>query len=468
MASIKIGTIPGEEAPTPSADTYAPPAEIVPGELDDSVLKAYKGFWTKLMQPECALLVQGMRNFLRSLETSSSLESMGASVKSYLEKTNESSKSHVAWKDDTDHELLRRSLESFVYGQLQGILEAMMEWNDLFPMSESEWVERINQLQFVEPSHLEIECLQMDGVNLDDILQQPKEALLSVDRYFSPYEKLQRILKVYQGVNEALSTALNHHQQESDGPNDEGKKERKLPSADDVLPTIILTVLRARPDRVFRNLQFVEMFCPPEYLRGEAGYAYTNLYGAVQFLLDLDMDKPTSLAINQEEFRAGLEKWKASTQKRVLEISENINQPRETVRNVDISVQDVREARLRGEIVNFEWALKWQEAHPPTSSEQTAGMESTAEDEVLPVGFTRSYTYLNSRPEDIRLSDLPNLLNEYRMLVHTTERLLGERSARIQSKKRQQKSQRKQLLHENLTDGDADTERGNRERVHTS
>ena len=464
---MKIGPASGEETSTSTTDLIDSPAKLVPGEHEDSVIQAFTEFWTKLMQPECALLVQGMRSVLRNMETTSSLESMGTTLKGYLEKTNELLKSHVAWKDDPDHDSLRRSLESFVFGQAQEVLAKKLEWSGLFPMSESDWIERISQLQFVEPSHLEIECLQRDGINLDELLLQPKEALLSMDRYYSPYEKLQRILKVYQGVNEALSTALNHHQQQgSEGTNDEGKKERKLPSADDVLPTIILTVLRAKPDRVFRNLQFIETFTPPEYLRGEAGYAYTNLYGAVQFLQDLDMDKPTSLAINPEEFRAGLEKCKAATQKRVLEISDSIMQPQETIRNVNISVKDVRDARLRGETVDLEWARKWQEANPPIASEQTAGMESTGEDEVLPVGFTRSYTYLNARPEDIRLADLPDLLSEYRMLVHTTERLIGERSARLQSKKRKEKSHRKQLLHEKLLE-----DGGNqvpRERVHTS
>jgi hypothetical protein len=103
-------------------------------------------------------------------------------------------------------------------------------------------------------------------------------------------------LAVYQGVNTALSTAPSHNQ----------SKAQKLPSADDVLPTIILTVLHAKPKRIFQNLQLVKVFAHQEYVRGEAGYLYTNLDGALQFLQDLDMNKPSSLPISSKAFCHGL------------------------------------------------------------------------------------------------------------------------------------------------------------------
>jgi hypothetical protein len=470
-----------------------------------SIVKAYHDFSSTLLQPECAMLVQGMRSFFRNLPAST-MEEMATSLKIYLEKTCESLKSHVAWKDQSSSmkDLVRRSLDSFVYGHCKPILDSL-QWDGLFQMTEQEWEERLLQLQFVQPTHLEIACLlQKEGsdtvVDLDEILRAPKESLLSVDRYYSPYEKLQRILKMYQGVNAALSTALNYQQQQQES-GEGGGKERKLPSADDVLPTIILTVLRAQPDRIFRNLQLVEAFCPPEYLRGEAGYAYTNLYGAVQFLHDMDLEHPSSLAISPEDFRKGLEECKAGTRKRISAMTERfastllLPEQHLVAKNLALSVQDVRMARLRGEVVDLEWALQWQQQHQEqqyhsssiSSKGQSTGMKSTAEDDedllyddveevALPVGFTRSYSFLTSRPEDIRLADLPNLLAEYRMLAHTTERLLGERTARFQSKKRRQKSQRKQLLHDRMMQAD-DTAMGvgttsttstTRERVNTS
>jgi hypothetical protein len=37
---------------------------------------------------------------------------------------------------------------------------------------------------------------------------------------------------------------------------------------------------------------------------------------------------------------------------------------------------------------------------------------------------------LSTKPEDIRMSDIPQLLREYRMLVHASETLLAERTAK--------------------------------------
>ena len=428
-------------------DVESPPISKEEAKAHDSVvLKAYHDFWSTLQQPECALLVQGMRNFMRSIDGTQNMERMAVLLKSYLDSTYESLKSHVAWKERID-EHVRRSLESFMYGHCQPILNKL-KWGGLFTMTEEQWVERFTQLQFVEPSHLEIECLVDADNDVSELLAAPIEVLLSMDRYFSPYEKLQRVLTVYRGVNAALSSALN---QASDS-------NTKLPSADDVLPAIIMTVLRAKPAQIFRNLQLIEVFCPPEYLRGEAGYAYTNLYGAVQFLQDLNMDLPSSLSISPEDFREGLEKCKVGTEKRLAIITEKLEVSDLKVHALDISVQDVRAARMRGEVVNLDWALKWQQENAP--SEQTSGLESTAEDTTqapLPEGFSRSYSFLTTEAEDIRVSDLPQLLADYKMLVHTTEQLLGERAARHASEKRRKKAERKDSLDDSLMDDEEST-----------
>jgi hypothetical protein len=354
-------------------------------------------------------------------------------------------KSHPAWRDQ-DLEQVKRSLESFLYGQAQPILDRL-EWTGLFPMTEDEWMERLTQLQFVQPDHLEILCLSSEtSSSMDELLQDPVKALLSIDQYYSPYEKLQRILLVYQGVNAALSEALNDHHQKKNHPS---SSERKLPSADDVLPTIILTVLRAKPHRLLRNLQMIEVFAPQEYLRGEAGYAYTNLYGAVQFLQDLNMDQPESLSISPEDFRKGLEESVAKTQER-LSIgrtgSKDNDEDDEEAISTDISVWDVRQARLQGETIDLEWAIKHQKEHPEKYGLDGSNNKATDATAPLPEGFTRAYAFLSATPHDIRLSDLPKLLSEYKMMVHVTEQLLGERGARMAMEKKRKESEKSRQL----------------------
>jgi hypothetical protein len=389
-----------------------------------------------------------MRNFLGNLHDAN-MERLSGAMKSYVDSTVESTlKSHPAWRGQ-DLAQVKRSLESFLYGQAQPILDRL-EWTGLFVMMEDEWMERLHQLQFLQPTHLEIHCLDETKEALDELLREPVQAMISIDQYYSPYEKLQRIFLVYQSVNEALSVALNGQQQpqQQQTTSSNTTSNRKLPSADDVLPTIILTVLRAKPHRLLRNLQMIENFAPPEYLRGEAGYAFTNLYGAVQFLQDLNMDKPESLSIAPEDFRKGLEESVLKTQER---FSIGVSGTVDYLENTDpgfvptIHAQDVRQARLNGEVINLEWAIQYQKDHP-----EKYGLDKTADPGTdsapLPVGFQRSYGFLSSTPQDIRLADLPKLLTEYKMLVHVTEQLLGERGARLAQDKKNKDVQKKRQL----------------------
>jgi hypothetical protein len=180
-------------------------------------------------------------------------------------------------------------------------------------------------------------------------------------------------------------------------------------------------------------------------LFAQAGYAYTNLYGAVQFLDELNIESGTSnLSISPEAFREGVASYREKMENQlnlikqktaVCEASSNLEK-----RLPSPSPLDIREARLRGEITDFEWALRWQETQGLNTSVDIRTIEKSSfgspELEDLPLGFRRDYTFLTSRPDDIRISNLSQLLEEYRMLVHTTEKLIAERSARIAAERK--------------------------------
>jgi hypothetical protein len=406
---------------------------------NSEVVRAYHDFWSTLLKPECAMLVQGMRNWIHNLHDTAEMEKVASSLKRYLDTTYEALKSHVAWKDRMDQSV-RRSMESFIYGHSQALLDTL-EWNSQFAMSEIDWATRLEKLQFVNPSHLEISCLDTPSLDLEKLLKEPMEALLSIDHYYSPFEKLQRILAVYQTVNAALLEALN---QDKSG-------DRKLPSADHVLPTIILTVLKAKPAKMFRNLQFVDVFATQENLRGEAGYAYTNLYGAVQFLHDLDMDKP-NFSITPEEFRKGVEECISKTQQRTAAAKEEEKKVDLEPTPAEISVQAVREGRLKGEELDLKWALERQQQLLALEEEGDGKVaeENNPTSVTLPIGFNRAYSFIGTRPEDVRISDLPQLLEEYKKLAHVTEQLLSERAALSAAEKRKKLAERKNNVEDTL------------------
>lgn len=426
-------------------------AEIARNEGNE-VLIGYRDFWCKLQTPECASLVQGMRTAVRNLdnvEEPRSLEEIAKRLQAYVQATFGSMKAHAAWKtkEITADDRLKYSLESFLYGQCFSLLQSKL-WTKETKQIEEKWMERLAALDFVTPKHLDITCMASDTYNLDDALTGPIDALLSVDLYFSPYEKLQRILVMYHGINAALKTALNQATGE--------ERSEKLPSADDILPTIILTVLKAKPARMQANLKLIDTFCPPEYLRGEAGYAFTNLFGGVQFLLDLDMDNPKSLSIDADEFRKGLENSRACFQER-LEAKRKRSQLKMptidteiSLKNCDVPASKIRSAQAQGETVNLEWALDWRkhkmEADAEDAARYGARERSVSVDDALPPGFSRNYTFLTARPEDIRMSDLQQLLSEYRMLVHASETLLGERASRLTAERKKKLNNSQDML----------------------
>jgi hypothetical protein len=460
---------------------------------DPAVLQAYFALWTSMLWPESSVLVQGMKNFLFNwrqnhfnTDGTPSLSAASLALKTYCKSTVDSliksNKNLMGTSEDSSR--LRRSLESFVYGHVRDVIfqaidESFESKDHLLTVDNAEksstvtpreFEEKILELQFVQPSHLEVACLQdetetdaaRDDNNDDDkkkelqeLLEEPIRALLSVDAYHSPFEKLQQILLVYQGVNGSLSKALNRDN--TDPP--------VLPSADDVLPTIILVCIKAQPRNLLQNVQFIEQFAAPEYLRGEAGYAYTNLYGAVLFLQDLDLTSggqanggggSNQLSISPEELKNGLETCRkrrdemlasksatTSSNERSNPLVDGTGLPK-AFPTIKLSVQEVHAAHSRGETVDMEWAkvrqLEQPHEAPNVSSTRVA----------LPTGFKRSYTFLNAQPSDIRVIDLAKLLDEYHMLVQVTEDLLSERAARITSERKRQELEQQQVLGEKL------------------
>lgn len=420
--------------------------EAVTNEDTRALLKAYQTFLNHLQDPACGLLVQGMRNFCRTFRDIADAETAASRLKAYVAETFKTAQQQSVLKQDKDQ--LRRSFESFLFGHCRSHLDQLYWQTGPSMAKDKAFQERLQMLQFITPAHLDIACLAHNHDSLEELLSEAVAALRAVDSYHSVYEKLQQILGIYRGVNAALTAALNKDSSEGDSS---GGNNQKLPSADDILPSIILTVLVARPSRLFLNLQLVEDMSPAEYLRGEAGYAFTNLFGAVQFLQDLDLDKePTSLSISKEALQQGIASSKASVAERLqaLKKESEILPSLSTVVLDDEHADDVRlpplceirRARLGGEKVDVEWALQWRQHNtdaegastdmPRPSESALQQQKDTNEEERLPPGFRRHYSFLAKRPEDIRVSDLPLLLEEYRMLVRTTETLLGERAVK--------------------------------------
>ncbi|CAF4843526.1 unnamed protein product [Pieris macdunnoughi] len=138
--------------------------------------------------------------------------------------------------------------------------------------------ERIQQLSWVCETHLECK-LDRNSASCRQLLYKAISELLGMDAALSPGGKVARVRRACKHVLALCGAPA---------------------SADDLLPALIFTVLKANPPRLVSNINFVTRFCNAQRLMtGEGGYYFTNLCCAVQFIENLTSE---SLNMDKKEF----------------------------------------------------------------------------------------------------------------------------------------------------------------------
>ncbi|OLL26046.1 hypothetical protein NEOLI_004072 [Neolecta irregularis DAH-3] len=142
--------------------------------------------------------------------------------------------------------------------------------------------QKIDILSWISEDHLEIPKTDLN----DRFLSLAKQELLKINSYRAPRDKIICILNCCKVIFGLLRHA--------------GKDE----SADIFIPTLIFVVLRANPENLVSNLQYIYRFRNLEKLKGEAEYYLSSLMGAISFIENLDR---SSLSISQEDFDRNVE-----------------------------------------------------------------------------------------------------------------------------------------------------------------
>ncbi|XP_073944492.1 rabaptin-5-associated exchange factor for Rab5 isoform X2 [Choristoneura fumiferana] len=137
--------------------------------------------------------------------------------------------------------------------------------------------DRIQQLSWVGERRLE--CRLASPARCRPLLYKAINELLGMDSAASPGGKLARVRRCCRHVLALCGAPA---------------------SADDLLPALIFTVLKANPPRLVSNINFVTRFCNAQRLMtGEGGYYFTNLCCAVSFIENLTAE---SLNMDKKEF----------------------------------------------------------------------------------------------------------------------------------------------------------------------
>ena len=144
--------------------------------------------------------------------------------------------------------------------------------------------QKVRIYRWVQEEHLDIAPLGDNGRRFMSFAQQQ---LLKIKMYRAPRDKIVCVLNCCKVIFGFLSTSKS-----SDT------------SADSFVPLLIYVVLRANPEHLVSNVQYILRFRDQEKLGGEAGYYLSSLMGAIQFIENLDR---TSLTISDEDFEKQVE-----------------------------------------------------------------------------------------------------------------------------------------------------------------
>ncbi|KAH9479330.1 Vacuolar protein sorting-associated protein 9a [Psilocybe cubensis] len=143
--------------------------------------------------------------------------------------------------------------------------------------------QRIALFGWLEEKHLDVP----EGEGSKGFLMFAEQELLKINHYKAPRDKLICILNCCKVI-----FGLIRHLHKEEG-------------ADSFVPILIFVVLKANPEHLLSNVEFINRFRNPSKLQSEAGYYLSSLMGAVSFIESMDH---TSLScITQEEFEKNVE-----------------------------------------------------------------------------------------------------------------------------------------------------------------
>lgn len=137
---------------------------------------------------------------------------------------------------------------------------------------------------WIKPEHLDIQ--PVTGEKPLKFLKMAQQELLKINTYRAPRDKVICVLNTCKVLFGFL------------------KNSKADQSADAFVPLLIYTVLRAAPEHLVSNVQYIWRFRNQDKLGGEAGYYMSSLMGVVTFIEGLDR---TSLTISDEEFEHNVE-----------------------------------------------------------------------------------------------------------------------------------------------------------------
>jgi hypothetical protein len=339
-----------ESKQSPLETLYFPPA--LEGETNAPFLIFLERL--KVQSPEILPIVRSLQSFVAKIRQDAINANLkfdsertqedrhrgwARAIADYLLKTQGDMRALPQWAEEPDDvwEQTTLYLEKFLFIKLYPIIFG----RDANVVAQDEsFFKRLQSLAFLAPEHLDIKSLLRRGRGLEEgellreggcdekvkketndeeitkegggsddkmggaqpwevTFQEPARHFKLLEASRTPSDIIACLRRVTVSIASALKSARG-----GDGE----------PGADELLPMMILTMVRVKPQRMHSLLAYLNNYTAESKMDSETGYLITHLMSAVQFLGDLES---SGLTIATQEFEGKMAKCKENAQKQI-------------------------------------------------------------------------------------------------------------------------------------------------------
>jgi len=242
----------------------------------------YAVFTDMLRHPSAKPLVNRARNFVEHFPSGLSRYEAADRVHNFLTQTEQYMFSDiVVFAAEADEEGIANASESLEKLVLCRMFSKAFDVDPADAVEDAKLKEHLTSLDWVEPKHLGIPSIE------PSLWPRLIQELTHLNDYKAPGDKMICIVNACHVINDLLKRG----QAEIGGS-------RPL-AADDFLPLLIFAMMKANPDRLHSNAEFVAAFRHPSRMNGENAYWITMFCSAKEFLRAAG---PATLEVAPEDY----------------------------------------------------------------------------------------------------------------------------------------------------------------------
>ncbi|KAF7829886.1 Vacuolar protein sorting-associated protein 9A [Senna tora] len=361
-------------------------------------------FLERMRQPSAADFVKAIKSFIVSFSNNApDPERDSAAVQQFLANMEAAFRAHPLWAGCSEEELesAGEGLEKYVMTKLFTRVFASLPDDVKLDDQLSEKMALVQQ--FIRPENLDV---RPTFLNETSWLLAQKE-LQKINMYKAPRDKLVCILNCCKVINNLLinaSVASNEHP----------------PGADEFLPVLIYVTIKANPPQLHSNLLYIQRFRRQSRLVSEAAYFFTNILSAESFITNIDAN---ALSMDETEFERNIESARAvlsglstdlQDQPRLSDQSYGDHSRAEPIKEFSLQTPS-SDSKSENKKVTFSEQLPITKIPSLSDLENKGASMLLKEDQANEV--FREYPYLFARAGDLTVSDVEDLLNNYKQLV---------------------------------------------------